>query len=186
MLHSLKIALSTWEEGIKRNNYNIPFTIILPEELDASLDFMTTHIEASITYTIYAKLISHKKILLGSAKVPLLILPNPQKKIKNQEVFQEFPLRALCCCKRGYISMSIKHPTNYYSSSHPAIVTIEIDNSRSSIASKSLTLTLSFILNIKNKDSIVLTNTFDLYHMQVCPMCLLFAFEDKMKSRWLK
>lgn len=93
---------------------------------------MTTHIEASITYTISAKLISHKKILLGSAKVHLLILPNPQKEIKNQEIFQEFPLRTLFCCKRGYISMSIKHPTNYYSSSHPAIVTIEIDNSRTS------------------------------------------------------
>ncbi|OMJ90200.1 hypothetical protein SteCoe_7495 [Stentor coeruleus] len=166
-LHSLKIVLLTWEEGIKRNNYSIPFTIILPEELDASLDFTTTHIQASITYTITAKLITHKKLLLGSAKVPLLILPNPQKEIKNQEVFQEFPLRSLCCCKRGYINISIKHPTNYYSSSHPAIVSIEIDNSRSSIASKSLTLTLSCILNIKNKDSIVLTNILDFYHMQV-------------------
>jgi len=148
-------TLYEWDTEVKPDAYEIPFSFMVPKDLPSSFSQEANGLVANIRYRIEAILepCNPKKDPKIKSKQNIIVRQGVQNAQQNVQSSVNTNLTTLCCLSAGNQAIRVHFDKNYYCPGERAKLKIDLDNLRSSLKTKNITITLnqSLFLSTKKK-----------------------------------
>lgn len=144
----VRYQMLKWEVSLNPGHYSIPFSFVTPTGIPGSFQYIVGPNRGNIVYSIYGKIVSPGEKLKGKANVHIFQSPNLVKSQIN--LAKEAVLSTFCCSPKGILKLQVHWPQDTYSPMQLIECLVEIDNSQSLLAVKSLSTRLCYRIILRN------------------------------------
>ena len=145
-----KKIIMTWEYGLQKGQYDIPFAYLLPDSLYSSFSVQEEKFSASVSYSLSAVIISKGRKMKNTVKIEIM----------NQSAIARVPLRILknynisrSCMKDSFFEVKGQLSNNIYFSNENVEFELSYDNTRSALNIDAVKVSLVRVITLKTESS---------------------------------
>ena len=144
-------VIYSWPAGIRKGQFSLPFSFILPNNIPGSFHFSEGSTKADIIYNFQAVVLSstNQKI---KGKTPICIKQITQNFNSNLTLTKSARMKTWCFFNKGSCDLSVSYPQDTYSPSQIATFYVEVDNSNSKLNISSISSRLFYNLRIRDSN----------------------------------